>query len=209
MYTRIHNMATISSIPASLVAYFGSLVALGTIVLCYILAVSFKHVPAWLPMISNCAVAPPERYPFRVGIVLSAAAFMVLAVLVYNAERAFTKSKVALLFGVLASICLMVVGVVNVKEWPPVHNGTVCSIIHNSDYSVFKLVFPPTVLACGIFLFFDVYMILITWLSRRNKRQALASEIIKILCFIFCSVGLVVAAILSGMPGQNTILLSL
>ena len=76
-------------------------------------------------MISDCAVKAPEKYPFRAGIVLAAAAFAVLVMLVYRAERAFTRSKVAVVFGLLGAISLTVIGVVNVEEWPPVHNGSV------------------------------------------------------------------------------------
>ena len=76
-------------------------------------------------MISDCAVKAPEKYPFRAGIVLAAAALAVLVVLVYRAERTFTRSKVAVVFGLLGAISLTVIGVVNVEEWPPVHNGSV------------------------------------------------------------------------------------
>ena len=43
-----------------------------TILICYVLAVIYEHVPAWLPMISACGIDAPERYPFRVGLVVAA-----------------------------------------------------------------------------------------------------------------------------------------
>ena len=36
-----------------------------TIIVCYIIAVSLGHVPAFLPMISDCAVAAPESGALR------------------------------------------------------------------------------------------------------------------------------------------------
>jgi alpha-L-fucosidase len=43
-----------------------------TILSCYVIAVATEHVPGWLPMISDCAVQSPEKYIFRIGMVVTA-----------------------------------------------------------------------------------------------------------------------------------------
>ena len=189
-------MATIGSIPAPIVAYVGGLGALTTILLCYVLAVSFKHVPAWLPMISDCAVYAPEKYPFRAGIVITAAAFAVQTVVVYNAERSFSKSKVALALGLLSAICLTVIGVVNEDEWNTVHNGL--REFKDSHYCVLILWFSSAVTAAVFFALFELYMILITWFSCHDKRLSFGSNIVKLLCTVYGAIALAVVAILSG-----------
>ena len=93
----------------------------GTILLCYALAVGLGHVPAWLPMISDCAVEAPESYPFRMGMVLGAFLTGLEVVAVYNSDRVFSKSKLCLYLGCLASVGLGIVGVVNEKEDFTVH----------------------------------------------------------------------------------------
>ena len=45
------------------------------------------------------------------------------AVMVYGADKSFSKSKITLLLSVVAAFALGVIGVVSVKEWHLVHNG--------------------------------------------------------------------------------------
>ena len=116
-------MPVIGKVPLNVFIHVGVLVPIATILLCYTLAVSLGHVPVWLPMISDCAVFSPEKYPFRWGIVLGAALFGAQSVLVYGADKPYSKSKVALTLGLLASFCLSVVGVVNEAEDNSVHSG--------------------------------------------------------------------------------------
>lgn len=118
-------MAVISSIPMVIVTHFGALETLGTVLLCYTLAVSLGHVPAWLPMISDCAVQPPEKYPFRLGLVVSSMVLGLNTVVVYYSDRAFSKSKLCLILGTVASAGLSIVAVVNEKENNTVHSGTI------------------------------------------------------------------------------------
>ena len=106
-----------------LITHFGALETLGTIFLCYILAVSLGHVQAWLPMISDCAVESPERYPFRIGILVGALVIGFNTVVFYKADRAFSNSKLCLFLGVVGSVGLSIVAVVNEKENNSVHSS--------------------------------------------------------------------------------------
>ena len=45
------------------------------------------------------------------------------AVMVYGADKSFSRSKITLLLSVVAAFALGVIGVVSVKEWHLVHNG--------------------------------------------------------------------------------------
>ena len=102
---RMYNeeMVTSCSFPAPLLGYLSGVICIGTIVICYVLAASLKHVHPWLPMISACAVYFPEMFVFRLGLVLSAAGFTAQMVVVYCNNRADCKNRTALTFGIIAS----------------------------------------------------------------------------------------------------------
>ena len=116
-------MEVLATLPLPLVIKFGTGLIAGTILLCYGLAVGLGHVQAWLPMISDCAVEAPERYPFRMGFVVGAFVLGLEAVAVYNSDRVFSKNKLCLYSGCIASFGLGIVGVVNEKENNTVHSG--------------------------------------------------------------------------------------
>ena len=146
-------MAVVSSIHMVVVTHAGALITLGTVLLCYTIAVSLGHVPAWLPMISDCAVDPPEKYIFRLGIVTGAMILALNTVVVYQADRAFSNSKLSLILGVVACTCLAIVGVVNEKENNDLHSGSTI-ILDTSLTFMFKhlslsffLSLPPSLLA--------------------------------------------------------------
>ena len=101
----------------------GALVVSFTICLCYTLAVSNGHVPPWLPMISDCAVYSPEKYPFRLGLVVSSMLIAVGIMAVYKADMIYSRNKLALVLGLISTFCLGVVGVVNEAENNTVHSG--------------------------------------------------------------------------------------
>lgn len=122
------KMVVLGRVPVNVFIHFGVLVFLGTILLCYILAVSLHHVPAWLPMISDCAVQAPEKYPFRWGFMVGSTLLGAESVIIYGADKPYSKSKLALVMGVLASFGLSVVGVVNEDE---------DNLIHSSKDAVF------------------------------------------------------------------------
>lgn len=114
-------MIVLGRIKASTIVHFTALLGLGTISLCYVLAASLKHVKPWLPMISDCAVLPPEEFPFRFGVLTTALLMAGESLIIYLA--AVPKSKVALGLGVVASLCLGVVGVVNEEEASKLHSS--------------------------------------------------------------------------------------
>ena len=124
-------MDILSKIRAPVLIHTAVLVNLGTIILCYVLAVVNGHVPPWLPMISDCAVFPPEKYPFRLGIVLGASLLAVQAVTKYYADKTQPYSKLCAVLGVVASTGLAVVGVVNEKENDDIHDSemSVCLFV--------------------------------------------------------------------------------
>lgn len=101
----------------------GASVILTTILVCYGTAVYLGHVPAWLPMISDCAVLPPEKYLFRLGIVTGAIFLGIESKLIYHADQSFTYSKFGLILGTIAAIGLAIVGVVNEKENNGIHSS--------------------------------------------------------------------------------------
>ena len=119
----LYRMEVLATLPLPLVIKWACGLTSGTILLCYALAAGLGHVPAWLPMISDCAVEVPERYPFRMGIVLGAFLLGLEVVAVYNSDRVFSKNKFCLYLGCLASVGLGIVGVVNEKEDNTVHSG--------------------------------------------------------------------------------------
>ena len=120
------NMASpspLEKVSLKTIFHAGFFVQSGTILLCYLLAVSLGHVPEWLPMISDCAVYAPEKYPFRWGIVIGAVLMALQTSLIYAADKPYSGSKTALGLGLFAASCLSVVGVVNEVEDGHVHDG--------------------------------------------------------------------------------------
>ena len=123
-------MDILLQIKAPLLVQIGVLETLGTVFLCYALAVVNGHVPEWLPMISDCAVYPPEKYPFRLGLLVAAMFIVLETVFVYSANVETLKNRSCLAAGVIASITLAIVSVVNEQENDSIHSGT--SIIKDS-----------------------------------------------------------------------------
>ncbi len=103
--------------------HVGAITILFTILLCYSLAVSNGHVKPWLPMISDCAVLSPEKYPFRLGLAVSSMLLSVEVVIIYNANMVYSRNKLSLFLGLVATFCLGVVSAVNEVEDNPVHSG--------------------------------------------------------------------------------------
>ncbi len=137
------EMQVLSKVSLAVFIHTAALVMLGTIFLCYGLAVGLGHVPAWLPMISDCAVLSPEKYPFRLGFVVGAALIATQVVMTYNADRPYSKSKTSLILGLVASLGLAIVGVVNEQECNPVHSGRLRLLISLNFGTVIKRSSPP------------------------------------------------------------------
>ena len=117
-------MDILAKVKASLFIHLAVIEILATILICYTTAVALGHVPVWLPMISDCAVAAPEKYPFRLGLITGAVLLEVVIVIVYNAETAvFSKDKKCLVIGTVASVAIGVVGAVNEEENNTVHSS--------------------------------------------------------------------------------------
>ena len=111
----------------------GAAIILATIFSCYGIAVSLGHVPVWLPMISDCGVYPPEKYLFCGGLITGAVFVFAESILLYHAEgKVFSNSRLSLIFSLVASVGMGVVGAVNEKENLSVHLGTL--FIHSHSY---------------------------------------------------------------------------
>ena len=116
----ICTMNVLGSVRLSTLIHVGAVETLATILICYAVAVTRGHVKPFLPMISGCAVDPPEKYPFRFGLALSSFFIGVQTVAVHLAEG---YSKASLYLGLLASLSLGIVSVVNEDENNSVHSS--------------------------------------------------------------------------------------
>lgn len=115
-------MIVLGGVKVGYVIHFAALLDFGTILGCYFLALSNGHVSLWpVPMISDCAVLPPEMFLFRLGFVTMALLMALQSVIIFLAG--VPRSKVAVVLGVLASLALAVVGVVNEREASKVHSS--------------------------------------------------------------------------------------
>ncbi|XP_065828883.1 DNA damage-regulated autophagy modulator protein 1-like [Oscarella lobularis] len=170
-------MAVYGSIPVKLVTYTTVGITTTTIFLCYALAVGLGHVPAWLPMISDCAVESPEKYPFRLGIISGATALIANVLLVYSAFPSFSLRKTSAAFGVVASVGLAIVGAVNEEEDNTVHS----------------------VAAVSFFLFYDIYMTIICFNAPRDQRISKISLINKRIFALLGIILLVTVGILAAL----------
>ena len=117
-------MDILLTIKGPLLVQIGVLETLGTIFLCYTLAVVNGHVPEWLPMISDCAVYSPEKYPFRLGLMVAAVFLGLETVFMYSANAEKLMNKFCLATGVLASVAMAIASVVNEEENDSIHSGT-------------------------------------------------------------------------------------
>eukprot|EP01111_Echinosteliopsis_oligospora_P000612 TRINITY_DN1068_c0_g1_i1.p1 TRINITY_DN1068_c0_g1~~TRINITY_DN1068_c0_g1_i1.p1 ORF type:complete len:267 (+),score=75.14 TRINITY_DN1068_c0_g1_i1:122-922(+) len=122
-------MERVAKLRADWVSISAASVGTLTIGICYYLAVRLGHVPAWLPMISDCAVNAPEKYPFRVGMIVAPCLIFINATLFYfyvggskfGGRRVV--DKVALVMCGISAIGLMIVGAVNEQEDNSVHSA--------------------------------------------------------------------------------------
>ena len=91
------------------------------IVTCYILAVTYGHVPELLPYICECGALPPENYVYRMGMVTSAVLLILSCLLVYWADEDWAYAGYALLAGLSSVPGLTVASVLSYKEDINVH----------------------------------------------------------------------------------------
>lgn len=100
-----------------------------TILVSYVIAVSLHHEPAWLPMISDCAIKAPEMYIFRYGMLVSASLLATNVLIVHAATKAtYSRAHLTLTCGLLAAFGLGMLTAVNVHEFTAVHGGK-CSMM--------------------------------------------------------------------------------
>ena len=174
-------MEILVSWPGPLLVHLGVLEMSFTIFGCYIIAVSLGHVPAWLPMISDCALYAPEKYIFRLGIVIGSFLIGFLTIGVYYTAKTRPYSKQICLLGVIGSFGLSVVGVVNEHEDHTVH---VCML----TFLFILLVLFLSVFAAIFFACYDLYMVLTTasFISMCKSFHELCSVsyFVKVLCCI-------------------------
>jgi len=179
-------MEVLLEVKAKYLAYVSSILALATIFVCYILAVSQGNVPVWLPMISDCAIFPPEEYIFRVGIILSAALLNLNSVLMlfyqHNAKigGATCFDKVTLSLATLGCAGLMVVGAVNEKE-----NNT----IHSTGAIIF-------------FVCYEIYILCITYGMWDYSGPKSTNLIMKLVLSIYGLVALLLFVFMSSNWGK-------
>lgn len=158
----------------------GASIILTTIFTCYGIAVYLGHVPAWLPMISDCAVSPPEKYLFRLGIVTGAIFLFIEAKLIYHADKSYTRSTLGLILGSIAALGLSIVGVVNEQE----NNG-----IHSSKsyhYNILLFLSLCLLLAAAVIMFLCniIYMLLFSFFSDAAANTGFISITIKRICAV-------------------------
>jgi len=179
-------MELLFDVNAKTITKLATIGALGTIFLCYFIAVSQGHVPVWIPMISDCAVYPPESYFFRGGMISSAVLLNIVTIfmLCYRKIPSFNKEpstsystfdEVAYAFATIASIGLAIVGSVNEVE-----NGS----IHGTGAVLF-------------FAFYLIYMCMITVRLWDNSNHNSTSMIIKCVLTIIAFVSLVSLGIMA------------
>lgn len=115
-------MEILAKLPASVLVHVGVIETISTVLLCYALAVVNGHVPIWLPMISDCAIEAPEKYPFRLGIIIGGFLLALQSVVTYNANKTSQLATTKVVLAIIASAGLAVVGAVNSKEDNTVHS---------------------------------------------------------------------------------------
>lgn len=120
---RTVGMQIIAKEPLRVWMVQGASVILTTIFVCYGIAVLLGHVPVWLPMISDCAVLPPEKYIFRLGIVTGAIFLGIGSKLIYHADKSYSYSTLELSLSTISAIGLGIVGVVNEEENNGIHSS--------------------------------------------------------------------------------------
>jgi len=136
------DIKKVGKIPASRVSTGACLLGTSTILLCYSLAVGLGHVPAWFPMISDCAVYAPEKYPFRIGMILSSVLVFVNALLFYfYIDSRITRNvvdKISIILAGIACIGLAILAAVNEQEDNSVHSTA--AVVFFFGYEAFMII---------------------------------------------------------------------
>jgi hypothetical protein len=158
-------MVVLGKIPAKWLVHFGALVLMGTIIVCYVIAVADGHVVPWLPTISECGENPPEQYVFRYGIHTGALLLVVLAIYIYTADFPFSHDALNVGLGVISGLCLGVVAICASNE-------------NNTVHSINAVIF---------FVLEDVLLLRITLQSRGSlsRRSLFVKSVCTVLTWLF------------------------
>ena len=113
-------MRVIGKASARVLIHLGVVEMAATILICYAVAVMEGHVKPWLPTISACGEQAPEEFLFRYGFVVFTVFHVVEAVILYGAGLF---SELCMVLGIVAGLCLGVVGVVSARDVSSVHTG--------------------------------------------------------------------------------------
>jgi len=177
---------------ASIVGYVSGSLAIGTITVCYLLANFFPHCRihpfencanevqprkcaqnlSLLPFISDLGMCPPEKYVFRVGLVLAPAVFVMQAYIVYLTNRVYS-SKICLVLGIISSICLSVVAVVSEIENYLVHCGN--EVLY--FFSLYTVIIDHRAVCLCCFCFFFLCSVCI-WIFHLDRRVHGANQLV-------------------------------
>lgn len=184
------EMKILATLPASILVHVGVIETLSTVLLCYALAVSYGHVPIWLPMISDCAIEAPEKYPFRLGIIIGGFLLAVQAVITYNANKSSQLATTRFALALIASAGLAVVGAVNSKEDNTVHSckliNDIASIIHLKQH-IIVFVSYPIVCALTFFIGYDIYALLTVYAAWYDDKVSTVSFVIRSIFAFICN----------------------
>ena len=69
---------------------------------------------------SDCGVYAPEKYLFRLGLV-TGSLFLHKSILLYNADKAFSNSRLSMFLSLMSSFGMGIVAVVNEQEYGYTH----------------------------------------------------------------------------------------
>jgi len=189
-------------IKARFLSILASTFSLATIFGCYLIAVGQGHVPAWLPMISDCAVYPPESYFFRIGIILGAGLLVSNCILMLlfrkdiapEEEKKRTGSgnqidffdKFSFTLAFIGCSGLATVGAVNEVENTKVHGAA----------------------AVAFFACFLIYMVLVTGRLWHNSSVKSESLYIKLFLTVYGITAFLIFALCSSNWGKYGIIIA-
>ena len=159
-----------------IVLFTGIIEVLITVLLCYTLAVSLHHKPAWLPTVSECGEEAPEKYFFRWGIFVGGLLLMVEALVLHTAERS---SNAVYYLGLIAGACLTGVATVASNEDLPLHLGSSKLSIILQVPKLVNVIFPQSaVFALSFFGLEDVMVLL--FICENFHKMSLRSKVLRV-----------------------------
>jgi len=161
---------------------FSVILCFSTLISCYVIAVALGHVKPWLPMISDCAVDPPEKYIFRLGIIPGAWLLNINSLMMlYYVHTGYFQlqgtcfDKFAYALVSLGTSGMTIVGACNEDE-------------NNTLHTIGAVIF---------FVCYQIYIMIITIRLYPSPNTKSNSIIIKTILTIYSLIALIIFAILS------------